>query len=430
MGEVRATSRPSKSYPRLFRNRSFRWVWAADTVSRFGDRFFDLAMLWFVYAETHSTTATAGFMVVWHISQAAFSPVGGVFADRWNRRSTLILSNLLLALVTAVCGAVLGLFRSAHLEVIYATLFLLNAVYAVSGPTRYALTPVIVERDLVVTANGFMTTAGAVTDMVANAAAGAVVAVLGPVVAVFGDALSFALAAGFFGLARIPVQSKRAEKSNVGAPQPGRLKRFGAEFREGVIAIWESPLLRTAVGIAMLINVPSYTIVLLPALVHEQLGLGAAAYGAVLTAEALGGGIGGLLAGRLESRFGTGRFTALGLAVGGIGLVIMAASRTFWLTLASAAASALAIAAMGVALGSLIQLTIPGDQLGRTHGLMVPANALLIPVSTLAAGWASQRWGVEWLMAAAGGWLWIPALLVLINPLFRKASIQTSRVNP
>lgn len=90
---------------------------------------------------------------------------------------------------------------------------------------------------------------------------------------------------------------------------------------------------------------------------------------------------------------------------------------------------ALAITAMGVALGSLIQLTIPGDQLGRTRGLMVPANALLIPVSTLLAGWASQHWGVEWLMAAAGIWLWIPALLVLINPLFRKASIQGSGLN-
>ena len=417
---------PCKAYPQLFRNRTFRWVWAGDTVSRFGDRFFDLAMLWFVYAETHSTIATAGFMVVWHIAQAAFSPVGGVFADRWNRRRTLIISNLLLALVAAVCGVALGLFRSVHLEVIYATLVVLNAVYAVSGPTRYALTPVIVDRDLLVTANGLMSTVGAVTDMVANAVGGAVVAVFGAVLAVFGDALSFVMAAGFFTLAGIPVQSWLQAQSEADATQPGRPKRFIAEFKQGVTAIWEDRILRTAVGIAMLINVPSYTIVLLPALVHHQLGLGAEAYGAVLVAEALGGGIGGLVAGPLERRIGIGVLTALGLGVGGFGLLVMAVSRSLWLTLGSAAVSTLAITAMGVALSSLIQLTIPGEQLGKTQGLMVPANALLIPISTLAAGWASQRWGVEWLMASAGVWLWIPALLVLVNPLFRQASVQTS----
>lgn len=48
MDGVPTTGRPSKSYLRLFSNRTFRWVWTADTVSRFGDRFFDLAMLWFV----------------------------------------------------------------------------------------------------------------------------------------------------------------------------------------------------------------------------------------------------------------------------------------------------------------------------------------------------------------------------------------------
>src|SRR5579885_1202079 len=72
-------------YVRLLRNRSFTLVWSGQTISTLGDTFFNLAVMWVIYAQSGSALQTALISVIWHISSIVFGPFAGAVADRWDQ---------------------------------------------------------------------------------------------------------------------------------------------------------------------------------------------------------------------------------------------------------------------------------------------------------------------------------------------------------
>ncbi len=78
-------------------------LWSGQSVSYFGDAFFNLAVMWVVWSETQSTLQTAIIQAVWHIPDITFAPLAGVLADRWDRKAIMVTTNVGAA---AVVGAV------------------------------------------------------------------------------------------------------------------------------------------------------------------------------------------------------------------------------------------------------------------------------------------------------------------------------------
>ena len=78
-------------------------LWSGQSVSYFGDAFFNLAVMWVVWSETQSTLQTAIIQAVWHIPDIIFAPLAGVLADRWDRKAIMVTTNVGAA---AVVGAV------------------------------------------------------------------------------------------------------------------------------------------------------------------------------------------------------------------------------------------------------------------------------------------------------------------------------------
>ena len=92
-------------HSRLFHNRAFVLLWSGQTGSVFGDAFFNLAVMWLVWAETQSTLQTAIIQAIWHLPDVLFAPLAGVLADRWDRKSIMVTTSVAAA---AVVGAVTG----------------------------------------------------------------------------------------------------------------------------------------------------------------------------------------------------------------------------------------------------------------------------------------------------------------------------------
>ncbi len=176
------------SYLRVLANRSFVLLWISDIISAFGDRFFLVAALWLIYAQTHSTLATAVLIVVEQVAQAVFSPLG-VYADRPHRGRILVVTYGILGGIVGLCAASVATFAgsAAHTDILYGTVIAFNAIYAISGPARYALTPQLIDSDLLLSAHGMMSVTGAVNAIVANGLAGEAVAFLGSIFAFLVD---------------------------------------------------------------------------------------------------------------------------------------------------------------------------------------------------------------------------------------------------
>ena len=205
-------------YRLLFRNRSFALLWSGQTVSYFGDAFFNLAVMWVVWSETQSTLQTAVIQAIWHLPDVLFAPLAGGFADRWNRKAIMVATNLGAAAV--VVGAVaLIVVVAGHLPpvIAFVAIFKLNGLTTFMQPARASVMPAVVGRDLLTTAQGLFATARESAALVGSATAGLLIAAAGAVWALAVDAASVLFVSLCVALARLPRRvSAAASEAAVG----------------------------------------------------------------------------------------------------------------------------------------------------------------------------------------------------------------------
>ena len=79
----------------IFSKKDFVLLWLGQVVSSVGTSLHDLAMAWFVYELTGSTLAMSASIISSFLPRALISPVAGVFADKYNRKHIIILSDIL-----------------------------------------------------------------------------------------------------------------------------------------------------------------------------------------------------------------------------------------------------------------------------------------------------------------------------------------------
>src|SRR5512142_2207744 len=103
----------------LARHRDLRLVLSAALVSRSGDWILLTGLLYRVYAMTGSTVASALTMLSAFVPQVLLGPVAGAFADRWNRKLTMIVADLLLA---AGLLPLLAVHGSGQVPIVFAVL--------------------------------------------------------------------------------------------------------------------------------------------------------------------------------------------------------------------------------------------------------------------------------------------------------------------
>ena len=407
---------------RLFRNPSFTLLWSGQSVSYFGDAFFNLAVTWVVWSETQSTLQTAIIQAVWHIPDVIFAPLAGVLADRWDRKAIMVTTNVGAA---AVVGAVvLVVVVLGHLPpvVAFVAIFKLNGLTSFMNPARASLMPSVVGRDLLTTAQGLFSTARETASLFGSAAAGLLLAAAGAVWTLIVDAASFAFVALCIAIARLPGRADPPPAASESRPRLSPVS-IARELREGWRTAMGLPVVRVLLWLGVLINVASFIGPLWPALVQERLGGGAASYGVLLAVSTAGGIVGGLVAGPLERRFGAGRILATGWTLSGICGLGIAASTWLPVTIVLEFVETIGLVASMVASGAILIASVPEDYRGRIFGLVRSLSVVLIPASALAGGWIAEFVDIWTMFAAAGSLTLALAMVAWANPHVRAARI-------
>lgn len=130
------------------RQRDFVLLWLAGLVSIAGDLAFVIALPLHVYRLTDSTLATAATFAASSLPGVLFGSVAGVFVDRWDRKRTMILADLLRAVLLMPL-----LIAPDQLGMIYTIAIIQGAVGLFFSPAESALLPKLVEKERLVTAN-------------------------------------------------------------------------------------------------------------------------------------------------------------------------------------------------------------------------------------------------------------------------------------
>src|SRR5678815_5389203 len=228
------TAFQSVGYVELLKNnRSFRQLWLGQVVSQMGDWFDTIALYTIILQLTGSGRDVGLLLVARFVPSFLVGSLSGVVADRFNRRSIMIISDLLRAVV------VLGFLfvrRADQLWLIYFLTVLQLALSTFFEPAKTAIIPSIVSDRELVTANAISSVTWSAMLTIGAAIGGVVTGWFGTDVAFVLDAASYVLSAVLIGSIRVPKRKKR-ERQKVSI---GRLLGIG-ETIEGIKYVKDRP---------------------------------------------------------------------------------------------------------------------------------------------------------------------------------------------
>jgi MFS family permease len=380
-------------------------------VSSTGNFIFDTTLVLWIGARlleqrSYAPAAVSGVLIAVSIGAFAIGPIAGVFVDRWDRRRTMMGSDLirgglncvlvvvaLLPAGTLPIGVILG--------VIYAVVLSSTAVAQFFGPARFALIGAIVPDDDDRARAASMTqTAGYVAAIVGPPLAAPLLFTVGVVWALVFNAASFFVSYVLIRSIRVPetipavvgpvaaIDVVVGEEAQVEQVTDELKPRFRDELLVGIQFVWRTPVMR-----AMLIAIVIFVLgtgalnALDVFFVIGNLHTDPHWYGVLGMVEGIGAIVGTLFAAWLCRRFTDTRVFAGGLTIVGIGLIGYSRLDALWMALVVLGALALPLGALNVASGPITLRTVPADMLGRAMSVFGPLQQVAGMVSALVAGW-------------------------------------------
>lgn len=391
------------------RQRDFALLWFGGLISMMGDWAMFAALPFYAYEQTGSAFASGAVLTALTLPGLLFGTVAGVFVDRWDRRRTIVVANLLQVLVML---PLLLVRPGESLWLIYVVAFVMASVWQFVSPAENALLPSLVGADRLMVANSLNAINDNLARIAGPALGGLVVALggLGGVALLNGT--TFLLAAVLIALIR-PSGSARPAGSPVTAP--GGLLAVWREWTEGLKLVAGErrvAILFIILGVAMLAD--SVLSALIAPFVGGVLGAPASLFGLLLTLRGAGGLIGGVLLGYLAGRLRTETLLVLSLVSVGVGTFVFAAVPVA--TVSMACAVALGIPAVGwiASQQTLLQKSVADQYLGRVFGAFSATTALMLFVGSLSAGALGDLAGIVPLLVVSAIMYCAAGVLALI----------------
>lgn len=379
---------------RPLRERDFAMFWLGWTVSLIGDGFFLVAIAWQVFDLWNSPTALAVVGVAETIPLVAFVLVGGVVADRFERRKVLIFSSALRGVAVAVLGllAVSGAVELWHIFVLSA---FFGAGQAFQGPAAGAIIPDLVPKHLLVQANSL-------SQFVRQAA----FAFFGPAIGGFvvhsvGAGSAFLIDAATFGFAIVTLLLLHPRPAAATSEDATSVRRDIAEgLRYVRQKVWLWGTLAWAFAAIFLVYGP-FT-VLLPFLVRNHLGGDAGDLGLVFAAGGLSAIIVSLVIGQigLPRRHITFMYALWMVAC--LQIAAYAFADVPWQAMAISFAGEGCWAGGLIVWVTLMQRVVPAELLGRVKSVDWLFSLGLAPLSFAVTGPLAGWLGVKPVLLIAG----------------------------
>ncbi|WP_406448846.1 MFS transporter [Streptomyces sp. NBC_00876] len=359
-------TRKGSAAGRVLRDRTAGLFLAAVVVSGFGSSAMSLAAgIWVKSLTGSDSLAALALFTVW--LPVLFGPALGTLADRWPRKPLLVWSNIVMALLLTALTAV---DSAGRIWILFTVLVLYGSASVLMDSAESALVARAVDTRLLGDFNGLRMMANEGMKLVAPLTGAGLYARFGGGAVALLDALSFALAAGLYGLLRV----RRPDPAAAGGRQDG--------WAAGLRQLWGSPVLRPLVlaGSATMLCA-GLNGATLYAVVDGRLGHSPSYAGVLSVAQGAGSVTIGLLAGPLLRRLPERVFTAVGIAVFAVGVGLRALPYDA-VALAACALIGVGLPCVLIAAMTAVQRETPDALLGRTSAtadtLMFAPNAMAL----------------------------------------------------
>jgi len=353
------------------RYRDYRLLWAGAAISNTGTWMQHVALSWYVLELTGSVfwvgaVTFANFFPMW------LSPLGGVLADRFDRRKLLLATQAAMMLAAVALGLLATTGRATIGPVMVITT-VSGLAFAVDAPTRQAFFPSLVPRDAMVNAIALNSAQFSLARVIGPAIGGLMIGGIGVETVFWVNAGSFLAMLAALWVVRGPERLRSVDGERAGG------------LRAGLAYAWRHPVIRAMLASTAVLSVFAGPIsALLPVFARDIFEAGPGGFGILAAALGLGSVGGAILLGRI-GRVNP-RMIAGAIAVSGAALIAFALSPGF-------AAAIVAMVLFGVAYlfcvsatNSQIQTTVEESARGRILGLFLLAFGGTFPLGSLVAG--------------------------------------------
>ena len=367
------------------RQRNFALLWFGQLISLTGDYVLIVALPFYTYQLTGSVLATGVMFLVQALPGLFLGSLAGVFVDRWDRRWTMIASDLLRAGVLLF----LLLARSRDLVwIIYAVAFTEQLISLFFIPAKGAIIPNLVEEQHLMAANSLNSTSDAITRLVGPPLGGALLALLGLSSTVFIDSASYLVSALMILLIAMPARSLPAgealavdqKEETEQKTKSGMLVTLAGVWREWLdglrLVIHERILLTLFVAEAIIMLSQGIINVLIVVFVKTILHGDASTFGLLITFQGIGMLAGAVLVGQLGKRLKPAYLLALGTVPAGIAVLAIVNVANIVLTLALITVVGVLVVSFFITEQTLLQSAVADEYRGRVLGAYGTTSSL------------------------------------------------------
>ncbi|HEX6291433.1 MAG TPA: MFS transporter [Herpetosiphonaceae bacterium] len=243
-------NKPAKSqtvsYRQLLSNPNFRRLWLGQSISTFGSYFTRVAIPIYVYRVTGGSYTHLGLSFFASLlPPLLFGLLAGALVDRWDRRRTMIVTDLLniVLLCALIATVLLPLGSLVQLGALYTITFLSSALHQIFHPARIAIFTEVVSDDELLSANSLDQSTTSLGELMSYPLAAIVLGYFGPAIAFGIDAVSFLLSALL--IWRVKVRST--------PPETRANTNILSEIADGLATINKLPLLRKLAILSLIV---------------------------------------------------------------------------------------------------------------------------------------------------------------------------------
>lgn len=413
----------------VLRNRNFFYFFSGTFVSSIGDVLFNFAIGLYILHLTHSAFQLSFYGMIGAVTWLVLTPIGGVFTDRWNRVKIIYVTEMIRGISVVSCGIVMMMVNDKQiiLYILYFTTFIIAVNGSLFSPASQALVPTLVGKNDLLKANSLMSLTYSMKDVFGILLAGLMYALLGPVVLVLINGVSYLLSciAALF----INVKEERFVGNKKNHIFIDLKDAFRYILKENKQIIW----LLLMVNVVNLSSGPIQS-VLLPYLMKEFIKAPEMHLSYLYSAVALGGVCGTLIVSKLKIsnypvKMMKGSFIILFLAIASqLGFFILFSNRfityPIYLSLLIVVffISGIINLCIMIPVLTFVQKVVRQEYYGRVMALFSTLSAITVPFSMMIGGYLIDQFGISILYYLSISILFIS--LVIVNIKMKERSIE------
>ena len=371
------------------RHRDFRWFFLNIGVQSFGQGIQFLGIGFLILDLTGDKTSLGLAVSIFGVSNLFFTFVGGVLADRVDRKIFLIVCVLGNAVITLAL-AVLAFTGLAQMWHVYTVVFILGGLMAVQMPARFALAADLVPREDMMNAVALHTSVGQIGNMLGPLVGGWAIQYIDTWAGIMINGVSYLLGIAFLMMVTRPVAITRRNSSPI------------SDFTGGLAHAVRTPMAAALIflsatfgffGMAYMQVVPAFT--------TEFLRLNAFQTGVFMVCRGAGAFAGSMVVASWGDTKNKGLLMYLQLVICCVGLMAMAWSHWFWAAcMLVALVGSTSIGGFWPVSSSMMQLTTAADMRGRMMAMMQLAPVFHF-LGAWPLTWLAQLYG--WSAAITSG---------------------------